>query len=436
MTERRTGVNEGMFEGNTGRGALGPLLRITAGALAMAVVVACGGSAMEPGQSPTPPSGMFSTLPTTEPPVVGDQPPTIELNTAEPTYTPQPTPTPNPTYTPEPTPTPLPTPTSNPTGTPLPTPVPTPDPTATPQPTYTPLPTYTPVPLATATPYPTSTPYPTVTRIPMATPKPRDTSHAGASFACSEGADTTPLHLAVYETNLDVVRILADLCPEDLNAVSDKSPYRGTPLSLAIGKAPKEIVQALLEAGADPNFRTLLRSSYSFGKAGTHLTYAILLYAIGYGDIEIVQILLDADTDPNVIDTKLFGYDQTPLSIAIRKADQELMRMLIAAGADPNKNVKCGFSVGTHLTYAVVFGDAEVVQILLDAGADPNVIDGDTTPLVKAVYKRDAEMVRMLVDAGADPNLKPDQRDDDTPLTIAISLGYTEIVKILTGSTN
>ena len=122
MIERRTGVNEGMFEGNTGRGALGPLLRIIAGALALAVVVACGGSAMEPGPSPTPLSGMFSTLPTTEPPVVGDQPPTIELNT------------------PEPTPTPLPTPTSNPTGTPLPTLVPTPNPTPTPQPTYTPAP--------------------------------------------------------------------------------------------------------------------------------------------------------------------------------------------------------------------------------------------------------------------------------------------------------
>ena len=114
MTERRTRVNEGMFQGNTGRGALGPLLRITAYALALAVVVACGGSAMEPGPSPTPPSGMFSTLPTTEPPVVGDQPPTIELNTPEPTYTPQPTPTANPTYTP------VPTPTANPTFTPEP----------------------------------------------------------------------------------------------------------------------------------------------------------------------------------------------------------------------------------------------------------------------------------------------------------------------------
>ena len=91
-----------MFEGNTGRGTLGPLLRIAAGALALLAMIACGGSAGEPGPSPKPPPGMFSTLPTTEPPIVGDQPPTIELNTPVPTLTP------NPTYTPAPTPTPNP----------------------------------------------------------------------------------------------------------------------------------------------------------------------------------------------------------------------------------------------------------------------------------------------------------------------------------------
>ena len=84
--------------------------------LALLTMMACGGSAEKPGPSPTPPSGMFSTLPTSEPPVVGDQPPTIELNTPVPTPTSQPTPTPNPTYTPVPTPMPLPTP--NPTATP------------------------------------------------------------------------------------------------------------------------------------------------------------------------------------------------------------------------------------------------------------------------------------------------------------------------------
>ena len=144
--------------------------------LALLTMMACGGSAEKPGPSPTPPSGMFSTLPTSEPPVVGDQPPTIELNTPVPTPTSQPTPTPNPTYTPVPTPMPLPTP--NPTATPDPTATPTPNPTATPLPTPNPTatayptayPTATVYPTATAYPYPTATVYPTATAYPTAYP--------------------------------------------------------------------------------------------------------------------------------------------------------------------------------------------------------------------------------------------------------------------------
>ena len=165
MTERRTGVNEDMFEGNTGRGAVGPLFRIAAGALAMLVITACGGSAEVPAPSPTPPSGMFSTLRTTEPPVVGDQPPTIELNTPEPTFTPQPTFTPNPTYTP------VPTPTADPAATPDPTPTPTRQPTHTPQPTYTPHPTALPYPTAIPAFVPTAVPIVVPTRVPGPTSK-------------------------------------------------------------------------------------------------------------------------------------------------------------------------------------------------------------------------------------------------------------------------
>ena len=45
-------------------------------------------------------------------------------------------------------------------------------------------------------------------------------------------------------------------------------------------------------------------------------------------------------------------------------------------------------------------------------------------------------MIRVLVAAGADPNQELDQFNTETPLTIAIKEGYTEIVEILTGTTN
>ena len=125
--------------------------------LMLLALTACGNDGSGPEASPTAPPGMFSTLPTEESPVVGDQPPTIELNTPEPTLTPQPTPTPNPTYTPAPTPTP------DPTATPVLSPTPNPTATRLSQRRRT-----TPTPDTTATPVPTPTPAPTATTEPTA----------------------------------------------------------------------------------------------------------------------------------------------------------------------------------------------------------------------------------------------------------------------------
>ena len=59
-------------------------------ALALAML-ACSDSGDETAATPTAPPGMFSTLPTDESPVSGDQPPTIEVPTSEFTPTPEPT---------------------------------------------------------------------------------------------------------------------------------------------------------------------------------------------------------------------------------------------------------------------------------------------------------------------------------------------------------
>ena len=91
-----------MSEPGSGQIVSSHLLKLVLGVvfLTALAMLACSGSDGGSVSTPTAPPGMFSTLPTSEPPVLGDQPPTVELNTPEPTLTPQPTPTPNPTYTP------------------------------------------------------------------------------------------------------------------------------------------------------------------------------------------------------------------------------------------------------------------------------------------------------------------------------------------------
>ena len=157
--ERQFGVNDGMFGSNAERGALRAFLRIAASALVLLTMMSCADSAVEPAESVTPPPGMFTALPTIEPSIIGDQPPTLAINTLDPTATPEPTAT----ATPEPTATATPEPTA--TATPEPTATATPEPTA----------TATPEPTSTATPEPTATatPEPTATATPEPTPRPR-----------------------------------------------------------------------------------------------------------------------------------------------------------------------------------------------------------------------------------------------------------------------
>ena len=60
------------------------------------------------------------------------------------------------------------------------------------------------------------------------------------------------------------------------------------------------------------------------------------------------------------------------------------------------------------------------------------------TPLSLAVKSGSTEIVRILVDAGADPNLTVRQSlfVELSPLEMAIELNSTTIVEILTGTSN
>ena len=292
-------INLGMLRSRLSQNSFIVCIGIAALALAM---LSCSDSGDESAATPTAPPGMFSTLPTDENPAVGDQPPTVELNTPEPSPTPQPTPTPNPTYTPVPTPTPLPTPTPDPTGTPVPTAIPTLNPTATPVPTLAPTPRPTPVPTTAPTIAPTSTPT------------------TGTGFTCSNESGPPPIHQSVKKGNLEVATILANLCPEHLN-IKYGYDFRHdeTPLSIAVKAQAQEIVQVLVNAGADPNTVTQI----GFRHYETPLSLAVKAEASG-----IVRILVDAGADPNKETQNDFRLYVSPLDIAIEEGYTDIIKML------------------------------------------------------------------------------------------------------------
>lgn len=88
------------------------------------------------------------------------------------------------------------------------------------------------------------------------------------------------------------------------------------------------------------------------------------------------------------------------LLVATRKSNIELVKALLAKGADVNAKSPYG---ATPLFFACDRSNVEIVKILLDAGADPNVQDTfyKATPLGWALGKNNPEVLRLLVEKGA-----------------------------------
>ena len=131
------------------------------------------------------------------------------------------------------------------------------------------------------------------------------------------------------------------------------SSAAGSDLTLeeAISQKRPNAVRALLAAGVDPNQKL---DAY-----GTTLLHR----AVDVGDAEILQALLDADADPNAANQ----YKITPLMSAALAGELAMVRALIGHGA---KVVAREPNGGTALMFAVLRGHREVVQTLITAGAD------------------------------------------------------------------
>ena len=215
--------------------------------------------------------------------------------------------------------------------------------------------------------------------------------------ACMNESGPPPLHQSVTDGDTELATTLAELCKEHLNTeYSYGFRLYETPLSLAVKAQATEIVQVLVNAGADVN--TVTRNDFRLYE--TPLSLAVKAQAT-----EIVRILVDAGADLNKETQNDFRLDETPLSLAVKAQATEIVRILVDAGADLNKETQNGFRL-------------------------------DETPLSLAVKAQATEIVRILVDAGADPNKETQNgfRLYLSPLEIANERGYTEIINILTAT--
>lgn len=190
-----------------------------------------------------------------------------------------------------------------------------------------------------------------------------------------------------------------------------KIPDTGLALINAANKGDSEVVEALLDSGADINARD-------------EQNQTALHQAASRGHTPIVKLLLERRADVNA--KNLFG--QTPLLAPVYRGSLDIVQALLGAGADVD--ARSGFAGQTPLL-AVSSGRTKVVEALLEEGADVNA-KGEAyheTALMLAATTGSTATVKALLEKGAD--VKAVSINGRTALMMAEALDHTEVVKLL-----
>ncbi len=248
---------------------------------------------------------------------------------------------------------------------------------------------------------------------------------AGVDVNATVDDKWSALHAAAERSRVDVIK---RLIKSGANAKA-KNHLDVTPLHWAAIRGPREAVKALIDAGADVNVECVQYDTP-------------LGAAAGAGNIETSQELITAGADVNG------GKWMTPLTLATRRSQVPMIRLLIKHGARVNdpKNpallwvskpeaAKALLDAGAdlnirdakgqtalHLPHGHWVPNAETAKVLIDAKADVNAnsMDG-STPLHAAIRHRDIGIVNHLLRAGA--NLDAKDKQGNTPLSLAKQAG-------------
>ena len=285
----------------------------------------------------------------------------------------------------------------------------------------------------------------------------------------------TALMLACKGGHLEVVKLLLKA---KANLDHQMEAKGITALIIAVQKGFSDIVQQLLEYGADPNIgdrrgSTAIHSAVGpndsqsnpsnrdekFTRASQKLEIIQLLIESGVNvniqniagilplmmacmdscsnSTHVVELLLKNEADPNIqtTGTKMIGL--TALMFACVVSNVEVIKLLLKAKANPNQQQTDGM---TALMFEAKQGHPHIVQQLLEYGADPNISDrsGRTAiHYIMMLYDRQPskmmsdklEILQLLIARGINLNIK--DRNGKTALMAASFFRFTEAVKLL-----
>lgn len=223
----------------------------------------------------------------------------------------------------------------------------------------------------------------------------------------------------------------------DINSVQMKHDERDntfayyTALNFAIERNYKEIVNVLMQRGADPNYAH-----------PTEIAPALFVAFNCHNALELMQILIDngscIDTcyeNMHILCSVIDGATRVmhmrnmlnSFSLSDLYEDVKILKLLLENNADVNFKSYHGF---TPLHLACNDGHVEIIKILLDYNADVNYKnDSGHSPLYYAALGNSKDIIEMLISHGGDVNSR--SNSGLTPLSIASANCSIEAVKIL-----
>ena len=195
-----------------------------------------------------------------------------------------------------------------------------------------------------------------------------------------------------YASLWGIVETMTFLITERAQDVNHIGGLYGSPLKAAAAHGFEEAVKLLLDKGADINLNG--------GQFGTAIQTAAAC-----GQIKVAELLLERN--PNV-DVQGGWWNETPIlaaaRISSRRTAEEMVRMLIKAGADVGTADAEG---ATAMHRFAANGATKVLKVLIENNAPLDTKDEEgTTPLMLAVEEGRQSAVDLLVTSGADVNLK------------------------------
>ena len=183
-------------------------------------------------------------------------------------------------------------------------------------------------------------------------------------------------------------------------------------LSLACRQGKQDIVELLLESGANVNHRN---------KAGN----TPLLEACSQGHVDSARMLLDRGAD---IDTPTETTLDSALTWACTLGNERVVDLLLTQNTNVEHRTKDGC---TALMFASLAGHVEVARMLLDHNAEINVESDSNkdSPLTFAYWKGHQDVVELLLERKAD--IEHRTKEGFTPLMFAALGGHKEVAHSL-----